>query len=113
MNTEEIKATIRELEDRLNAYISTISIRSLEYAPFIVEVGALTVGTDESGVVIVENKNFPMQFSEDAVKKISSMTFRNSNDEIVQPKVYGKYDWYNEQIDHLKITLSELKKLVV
>jgi len=108
-----IKDTITELEDRLKSYISEISIPILEYTPFIVEVGALTVGTDENGVVIVENKNFPTQFSEKAVKTICSMTFRNCNDEIVQPKVYSKHEWYSEQIDRLKMTIGEFRNIIV
>ena len=109
----DIKKTIEELEERLKSYISEIKFPSLEYTPFIVEVGALTVGTDNNGVVIVENKRFPTQFSDNAVKTILSMTFRNCNDEIVQPKVYGKHEWYSEEIDSLKMTIGELKKIVV
>ncbi|GHT39866.1 hypothetical protein AGMMS49965_07150 [Bacteroidia bacterium] len=112
MNIEEIKNTIQELEQRLQDYISTISIRSLEYTPFIVEVGALTVGTDENGVVILQNKNFPMQFSEKAVKEILSMKFRNCFEELVLPKVYSKHAWYSERIESINFTLLELKKLI-
>ena len=89
-----IKDKIQELEQRLKDYIDKISVRSLEYTPFIVEVGALTVGTDEKGIVIVENKRYPMQFSEKAIKEICSMTFRDGNNAIVQTKIYGKYEWY-------------------
>lgn len=108
MNIEE---TIKELEERLQAYISEISIKMLEYTPFIVEVGALTVGTDENGVVIVENKNFPTQFSGDAVKTILSMIFKNCNDEIVTPKVYSRHEWYSKKIERLGFAISELRKL--
>jgi hypothetical protein len=108
----DIKEKIQEMEQRLKAYIDTISIRSLEYTPFIVEVGALTVGTDDNGVVIVENKNFPVQFSEKAVKEICSMKFRDCFDKPVLPKVYGKHEWYSEKIDWLKMTINELKKLI-
>ena len=59
-----IAETIKELEERLNAYLSEISIEMLEYTPYILEVGALTVGTDVNGVVVLQNKNFPTQFSE-------------------------------------------------
>ena len=109
----DITAKIAELDERLKSYISEINIPMLEYTPFIVEVGALTVGNDNNGVIIVENKNFPTQFSESAVKTICSMTFRNCNDEIVQPKVYGKHEWYSEKINSLKFTIVELKKLVM
>jgi hypothetical protein len=110
MNIEDVKNTIQELEQRLKDYISTISIHSLEYTPFIVEVGALTVGTDENGVVILQNKRFPMQFSEKAVKEICSMTFRDCFDNVVQPKVFTKHKWYSEQIERIQMTINELKR---
>jgi HJR/Mrr/RecB family endonuclease len=106
-----IKEKIQELEQRLKDYTQTISIRSLEYTPFIVEVGALTVGTDDKGVVIVENKRYPMQFSEKAVKEILSMKFRNCNDELVPLKVFSKHEWYSEKIESIKMTLEQLRKL--
>ena len=106
-----IKKTIEELKERLQSYISAISVRSLEYAPFIVEVGALTVGTDENSVMILQNKNFPTQFSEKAVKEICSMQFRDCFDKLVQPKVYGKHEWYSEQIKNIEFTLEQLRKL--
>jgi len=92
----DIKKTIEELNERLKNYISEIKYPCLEYTPFIVEVGALTVGTDENGAIILKNKNFPTQFSESAVKTILSMTFRDCNNEIVQPKVFSKHEWYSE-----------------
>jgi hypothetical protein len=107
-----IKEKIQELEQRLGDYTKTIGIRSLEYTPFIVEVGALTVGTDDKGVIITENKRFPMQFSEKAVKEICSMTFKDCFDDVVQPKVFSKHEWYSEQIDRLKMTINEFKKLL-
>lgn len=106
----DIKSTIKELEERLKVYISTISIRSLEYTSFIVEVGALTVGTDDKGIVITENKRYPMQFSEKAVKEICSMTFKDCFDNVVQPKVFSKHEWYNEQIERIQMTINEIKK---
>jgi len=107
-----IKDKIQELEQRLKDYIDTISVRALEYTPFIVEIGALTVGTDDKGVIIIENKRFPMQFSEKAVKEICSMTFRDGNNAIIQPKIYDKHEWYSEQIERLKMSINEFKKLL-
>ena len=107
MNITDI---IQELEQRLKDYIDTINVHSLEYTPFIVGVGALTVGTDENGVIIMENKNFPTQFSEKAVKEICSMTFRDGKNAIIQPIVYGKHEWYLEKIESIKFSLEELKK---
>ena len=109
----DIKTKIIELEEVLETYIHEISIPILEYATFIVEVGALTVGTDKNGVVTIENKHFPTQFSKNAVNNILSITFRNCNDEVITPKVYGKNEWYSEKIKNLKITIKELKTIIV
>jgi hypothetical protein len=108
----DIKDKIQELEQRLKDYTQTISVRALEYTPFIVEVGALTVGTDDNGVVVVENKRFPMQFSEKAVKEICSLTFSDCFGNKVQPKVFSKHEWYSEQIERLKMSINEFKKLL-
>jgi len=107
----EINELILNLENKLESYISTISTKILEYTPYIIEVGVLTVGTDNNGVVIVENANFPTQFSESAVKEILTMTFRNGNDEIIKPKVYGKIEWYRKEIESIENVLEQLKKL--
>ena len=106
-----IAETVNELEERLNAYLSEMKIEMLEYTPYIVEVGALTVGTDNNGVVILQNKNFPTQFSEKAVKILCSMKFSNGNNELVQPKVYTRHEWYSAQIEHIKSALDALGKL--
>jgi hypothetical protein len=106
-----IKDKIQELEQCLKDYTQAISVRALEYMPFIVEVGALTVGTDDKGIVITENKRYPMQFSEKAVKEICSMTFSDCFGNKVQPKVFSKHEWYSEQIINIKEALKGLKHL--
>jgi hypothetical protein len=109
---QNIKETIQELEQRLKDYIQIISVRSIEHMPFfIVKVGALIIRTDNNGVVIVESKRYPMQFSEKAIKEIYSMTFRNCDNEIVQPKAFSRHEWYSEQIERLKMSIGELKKM--
>jgi hypothetical protein len=45
-------------------------VHSFEYTPFIVEVCTLTIGADGKGVVIVENKRYPMQFPEKVVRNM-------------------------------------------
>lgn len=112
MNEMNVDVKIQDLEQLLNDYTQVISVKSLEYTPYIVEVGALTVGTDDNGVIITENKRYPMQFSKKAVDKILSMSFKDGNNKPIKPKVYTKYEWYSEQIDNIKSTLSGLKKLL-
>ncbi len=107
----EINELIINLVNKLESYISTISTKILEYTPYIIEVGALTVGTDNSGAVIVENVNFPTQFSESAVNEILTMTFRNGNNEIIKPKVYGKIEWYSKEIENIKLVLLDLRSV--
>lgn len=80
-----IKAKIQELEQRLNDYVQIISVK-LEYILFIIEVGVLIVETDNKGVVILQNKNYPTQFSENAVNTIRSMTFSDCNNKNIQSK---------------------------
>jgi hypothetical protein len=53
-----------------------------------------------------------MQFSEKGVKTILSKTFTNYRNEIVQPKVYRKNEWYSEQILNLRLALGEFRKLI-
>jgi hypothetical protein len=108
----DIKKTMSELEFRLQSYLSEIRYSCIENTPYIIEVGALTVGTDEKGKIITQNKLFPTQFSEKGVKTISSMTFKNCNNEIVIPKIYNKQEWYCEKIEYIEMTLNELKNLI-
>lgn len=105
--------TIKELEERLDGYISEMNIKMLEHTPFIVEVGALTVGTDDNGVAILQNKEYPMQFSKNAVEEICSLSFRNCNNKTVKPKVYAKNEWYRKQIVAIRTTLNELHRLAM
>jgi len=107
-----IKKTIAELEKRLQFYLSEMRNSCLDYSHYIIEVGALTVDTDEKGRIIIQNKLFPTQFSEKGVLTILSTTFKNCRNEILAPKVYDKQEWYSEKIEHIEMTLSELKQLI-
>ena len=101
---------IKNLENLLTSYKSEVSNETLENAQFIVEVGALTVGTDGSGVVIVENKNFPTQFTKSAVDKIITADFSDANGNKIMPIVYKKNEWYINKIKSLEHTISLLNK---
>jgi hypothetical protein len=39
------------------------------------------------------------------------MTFKDCFDNVVQPKVFSKYEWYSEQIGNIKEALKGLKHL--
>jgi hypothetical protein len=50
----DITKIINDLEERLQSYLSEIECSCLEYTPYIVEVGALTASTSESGRIIIQ-----------------------------------------------------------
>ncbi|MBR4326839.1 MAG: hypothetical protein IKP73_15075 [Bacteroidales bacterium] len=101
------------MEQRIKNYTPAIRyIPILCRRPYIVEVNDMyTVGTDEHGVVILERKDFPSQFSKDEVKIICSSTFVNGRNEKVEPKVYVSQEWYRKEIELAKGLLQELYKL--
>lgn len=93
-----IKNTIAELRERDKIYSHELELNILEEANKIVEVGALTVGTDSKGKIIAQNVLYPTQFSQKAVENILTMNWRNGNGERVEPLVYGRNDWYRERL---------------
>ncbi|MBX2928049.1 MAG: hypothetical protein KF852_09460 [Saprospiraceae bacterium] len=86
-----------------------LELQVLEKCPFIVQVGELTIATDETGKVVVENVNYPTQFTRKAVDEILKMTFRNGNDDVVKPKIYTRVEWYRERLNKLTETIEFLK----
>ncbi len=97
-----------QLSKRLNAYRTAIESNSIDYASFIVEVGALTVGTDEEGRIIPQNVLYPTQFSQDAIGVIESMNWKDGNGKSITPIVFFKNDWYWEKIKTVQETISLL-----
>lgn len=98
MDLQYIKNTIAELRERDKIYSRELELNTLEEANKIVEVGALTVGTDSKGKFIAQNVLYPTQFSQKAVENILTMNWRNGNGERVEPLVYGRNDWYRERL---------------
>lgn len=94
-----------QLNNRLSAYSSCLEHDILEYASMIVEVGALTVGTEENGKVFAQNVLYPTQFSKSAVTEILSMSWKDGNGNEVIPKVFHKNEWYGEKIKTIQETL--------
>ncbi len=90
-------------------YKNQIELRVLEKCPFIVQVGGLTIATDETGKVVTQNANYPTQFSQKAVNEIMEMTFRDGNGDIVKPKIYTRVEWYRERQNELTKTIELLK----
>lgn len=106
MDSQYIKNTIAELRERAKIYSHELELNILEEANKIVEVGALTVGTDSKGKIIAQNVLYPTQFAQKAVEKILTMNWRNGNGKRIEPLVYGRNDWYREK---LKMTNDILK----
>jgi len=111
MNPEVLKNQIEELKSHAVLYEYGISSDIIERCNFIVEVGALTVGTDDTGKVITLNTNTPTQFSQEAVDIIMTINFKNGNGEKILPKVYGRNEWYRSRLEMVSETLELLKKM--
>lgn len=110
MKNKEISKTINQLLESQKMFSNAIENYILEYYPFIIEVGALTVYTNENGVVEAQNVEYPMQFSQKGVDEILEMTWRNGNGEIVQPIVYGRNAWYRNRLKRVNETLELFQK---
>lgn len=108
MDLQYIKNTIAELRERDKIYSHELELNTLEETNKIVEVGALTVGTDSKGKIIAQNVLYPTQFSQKAVENILTMNWRNGNGERVEPLVYGRNDWYRERLK----TINDILKLM-
>ncbi len=111
MNTEVLKNKIEELKSCAVLYENAITSNVIEKCSFIVEVGALTIGTDDTGKIITQNTNTPTQFSQKAVDEIMTMCFKNGNSEKVLPKVYGRNEWYRCRLDMVNESLELLEKV--
>jgi len=106
---EELNQTIEELKAKVSFYQNEVELRTLDNCPFIVEVGALTVGTDDTGKVITQNINHPTQFTQTAVDEILAMSFQSENDEKIIPKIYGKTEWYRNRLVDISATIKLLQ----
>jgi hypothetical protein len=105
----ERTAALKDLQDKIDKINSQLEFSIIEKACFIVEVGFLTVSADENNAVILQNVSFPTQFSEESVNKIAQMKFRNSNNELVTPKIYAKNEWYLTRKKEILETIQLLK----
>ena len=101
--------TLEELRMKSKNYQDQVELRVLDKCPFIVEVGALTITTDESGKVITHNTDTPTQFSKKAIDKILTMTFKDGNGIPVIPKIYTRVEWYIQQLNEVKISIELLE----
>lgn len=110
MNSKELSETMNQLFESQKMFSNALENNILENCPFIVEVAALTVYSNENGIVYAQNVSCPMQFSQNGVDKILEMTWRNGNGEIVQPIVYGRNAWYGNRLKMVNETLELFQK---
>lgn len=101
-------AVLIELRNAAIIYKEAIEFDTIEKYSFIIEVGELTVGTNEQGRILIQNTHYPTQFSSEAAKDVLQCKFRNGKGKLVQPKVRHRNDWYSI---HLK-EVDELIKVI-
>ncbi|HZK55114.1 MAG TPA: hypothetical protein VFC84_13080 [Desulfosporosinus sp.] len=109
---KEVKDKIDELRSHAILYKDGITSNVIEKCSFMVEVGALTVGTDDTGNVITQNTNTPTQFSQAAVDEIMNICFKNGDGVGIYPKVYGKNEWYRSRLNMVNESLELLESMV-
>jgi len=111
MNEEVLKNEIEKLKSYAVLYEHGITSDIIERCNLIIEVGALTVGTDDTGKVITQNTNTPTQFSQEAVDEIMTICFKNGSGEKILPTVYGRNEWYRNRLNMVNETLELLEKM--
>ncbi len=111
MENVDLNRIICDLRNRLNDYLHQTELHIIDNYPFIIQVGALTVTTDDNNYVILHNSLYPTQFSKKAVDEILMMTFKNGNGEIIIPKVYPRVLWYKERMNDIKETITQFEQL--
>jgi len=109
---EEVKNKIDELRSHAVSYKDGITFNVIEKCSFIIEVGALTIGTDDTGKVIVHNTNVPTQFSQEAAEEIMDICFKNGSGKRIFPKIYSKNEWYRSRLDMVNESLELLETVV-
>ena len=113
LNNKKTKEVLDDMIEKLKScvvlYEHGITSNLIEKCSFIIEVGALTIGTDDTGKIIAQNTNNPTQFSRKSVDEIKTMCFKNCNGEKVPQKVYGRNEWYGNRLDMVNESLELLE----
>jgi len=108
MERKRLEETVRELEARAAEYEKVLDVRMLERCNLIVQVGPMTLTTNERHEVVPQLARFPTQFSEEGVRTIMGMTFYNGKDEVVKAEVFGVRDWYAKEAIKLILLIQNL-----
>lgn len=111
INTEVLENIIEKLKSDAVLYENGIALNVIEKCSFILEVGALTIGTDDTGKVITQNTGTPTQFSQEAVDEIFKLCFKKGNGETILPKVYSRNEWYRSRLKMVNESLKLLEQV--
>lgn len=98
MKTSDSMEILTFLKESQSAFSKAINENIIDRCCNIVEVGGLTVGTDENGVIKVQNVQYPMQFTQKAVDLIMEMNWKNGDEERIEPVVYERNEWYKKRV---------------
>jgi hypothetical protein len=111
MENNSLAETVRDLEARAAEYEQLLQVCILERCNLIVQVGPLTLTTNERNEVVPQLARFPTQFSEEGVRTIKGMTFYNGKDEKVKAEVFGVREWYGKEVKRLMAAISLMRNL--
>ena len=109
METNDRLDILTFLKESQLAFSKAINNNIIERCFNIVEVGGLTVGTDENGVIIAQNVQYPMQFTRKAVDSILAMSWKNGNKERIKPVVYERNDWFKTRLKMVEESIALLE----
>lgn len=107
-HTETNAEAIERLKKLAVEYTNILEMRILVDTPFIVEVGALTVTTDDNGIIKTHNTAYPTEFTDKAVKQIQECTFRDGSSQIIKPVVFRRKAWYRQQLESINMVVKHL-----
>lgn len=96
---EHEKSLIKIIEKKkLYEEVIETSHKVITRTPFIVEVGAYTIGTNENNIIELQFKRSPTQWSKESTEDIlEKCKFTNPEGPVI-PTVYGYIDWYRKEL---------------
>ena len=108
-----ILETLERMKTDLLKIDAQLEFKIIENSHFIIEVGFLTVSTDENGNVILKNTLLPTQFTKNTIDEIIQIKFKNANNQFVTPIIYSKNDWYLARKQNITETIVSLEQSLI
>ena len=106
MEIQKIIKVVDHLKNSQSKYANAIQTGVIERLCHIIEVGALTIGTNENGKIILQNTTFPQQFSKEIVQEIIRFEYVNTSGQKVEPIVYDSNEWYYQRLEMINESLK-------